>query len=242
MTLDARGSYSTRGDLVKYEWGLDGDEQYEIESTEPTLAHTWESEYVGDIHLRVTGPRGFTDTASTDVMITNDGDSTPYDQDNCPEVNNHGQTDYDGEGIGDECDTTPGYPQEDQPGVGEGPAPTPTPTPSSSPSATPHANDRSHTNADSQRECERNPHRTAQHRSKQQPRPHHGTDPHPHTVRLACTNRRPVPATTKRSGPHQRNANRNAHPDTDPDPTPSIEITPETGTPKDRKLTMPTVQ
>ena len=137
LTLDARGSYSTRGDLVKYEWDLDGDEQYEIESTEPTLTHTWESEYVGDIHLRVTGPRGFTDTASTDVMITNDGDSTPYDQDNCPEVNNHGQTDYDGDGIGDECDTTPGYPQEDQPGVGEGPAPTPTPTPSSSPSATP---------------------------------------------------------------------------------------------------------
>ena len=137
LTLDARGSYSTRGDLVKYEWDLDGDDQYEIESTEPTLTHTWESEYVGDIHLRVTGPRGFTDTASTDVMITNDGDSTPYDQDNCPEVNNHGQTDYDGDGIGDECDTTPGYPQEDQPGVGEGPAPTPTPTPSSSPSATP---------------------------------------------------------------------------------------------------------
>ena len=140
LTLDARGSYSTRGDLVKYEWDLDGDEQYEIESTEPTLTHTWESEYFGDIHLRVTGPRGFTDTASTDVMITNDGDSTPYDQDNCPEVNNHGQTDHDGDGIGDECDATPGYPQEDQPGVGEGPAPSdpsPSPSPSPTPSATP---------------------------------------------------------------------------------------------------------
>ncbi len=140
LTLDARGSYSDHGAPVKYEWDLDGDGRYEIESTEPTLTHTWESEYVGDIHLRVTGPEGFTDVASTDVMITNDGDSTPYDQDNCPEVNNHGQTDYDGDGIGDECDATPGYPQEDQPGVGEGPAPSdpsPSPSPSPTPSATP---------------------------------------------------------------------------------------------------------
>ena len=129
LTLDARGSYSTRGNLVKYEWDLDGDDQYEIESTEPTLTHTWESEYVGDIHLRITDPQGFTDTASTYAMITNDGDSTPYDQDNCPEINNHGQTDYDGDGIGDECDDTPGYPQEDQPGVDEEPAPSPSPTP-----------------------------------------------------------------------------------------------------------------
>ena len=52
LTLDARGSYSTRGDLVTYEWDLDGDGQYEIESTGPMLAHTWESEYVGGIHLR----------------------------------------------------------------------------------------------------------------------------------------------------------------------------------------------
>jgi len=140
LTLDARGSYSDHGAPVKYEWDLDGDGRYEIESTEPMLTHTWDSEYVGDIHLRVTGPEGFTDVASTDVMITNDGDSTPYDQDNCPEVNNHGQTDHDGDGIGDECDATPGYPQEDQPGVGEGPAPSdpsPSPSPSPTPSATP---------------------------------------------------------------------------------------------------------
>lgn len=114
LTLDARGSYSTRGDLVTHEWDLDGDGQYEIESTGPMLAHTWESEYVGDIHLRVTVPQGFTDTASTDAMFTNDGD-----------------------GISDE----------------------------------------------------RDPHGTAQHRSKHQPRPQHGTDSYPHAVGSVCTDR-----------------------------------------------------
>ena len=81
LPLDARGSYSTRGDLVTYEWDLDGDGQYEIESTEPMLAHTWESEYVGGIHLRVTVPQGFTDTASTDAMFTNDGDGISDERD-----------------------------------------------------------------------------------------------------------------------------------------------------------------
>ena len=50
LTLDARGSYSDHGAPVKYEWDLDGDGRYEIESTEPMLAHTWDSEYVADSH------------------------------------------------------------------------------------------------------------------------------------------------------------------------------------------------
>ncbi|MDO5082944.1 hypothetical protein EII34_10360 [Arachnia propionica] len=128
LELDARGSYSSAGKLVKYEWDLDGDQQFDETSTEPMLTYTWDKEFVGEITLRVTSPTGATAIGTTEAMITNDGDSTPYERDNCPEVNNHGQTDYDNDGIGDACDDTPGYPTEDLPGVSEGPAPTPSAT------------------------------------------------------------------------------------------------------------------
>ena len=40
MTLDGRGSYGVTSDLVKWEWDLDADGIYEIDSNEPTVAHT----------------------------------------------------------------------------------------------------------------------------------------------------------------------------------------------------------
>ena len=139
LTLDAFGSFSPSGPLVKFEWDLDGDGGYDTTTTVPILTHTWESEKVGVVNLRVTDSTGETDEVSTRVMVTNDGDSTPYAKDNCPEVDNHGQRDYDGDGIGDECDDTPGIPTEDLPGVGEGRMPDPTPSPEPSVSPTPTA-------------------------------------------------------------------------------------------------------
>ena len=38
-------------------------------------------------------------------------------EDNCPAVENVDQSDYDGDGAGDACDPTPGYPTQDQEGV-----------------------------------------------------------------------------------------------------------------------------
>ncbi|MEM7360221.1 MAG: thrombospondin type 3 repeat-containing protein [Pseudomonadota bacterium] len=47
---------------------------------------------------------GFTQVVSKDGFTTNDGDSIPPEQDNCPSVPNENQLDFDGDGAGDACD------------------------------------------------------------------------------------------------------------------------------------------
>ena len=133
LTLDARGSYSNNGTITRYEWDLNGDGDFEVSSTSPTLEHTWHEAYSGLVGLRITDSTGATSMATTKVDVSIDGDGVPDEVDNCPTVYNYGQTDYDGDGIGDACDNTHGIPTERQPGVFEGPPPTPTPTPTANP-------------------------------------------------------------------------------------------------------------
>lgn len=122
ITLDGSGSYPTEGAIATYEWDFTSDGSYDLTTTEPVITHAWSTPYSGLLTLRVTDTAGRTHVANTHVGITDDGDETPRDVDNCPDIDNHGQEDADDDGIGDLCDDTPGSPWEasDVEGVTEG--------------------------------------------------------------------------------------------------------------------------
>lgn len=67
ITFDASGSL---GVVVKYEWDVDGDGGYDRTTTGPVLKHTYTTEFVGLMALRVTGIAGGTDTLKTPVHIS----------------------------------------------------------------------------------------------------------------------------------------------------------------------------
>lgn len=120
LTVDGSGSYATTGSITRYDWDFDSDGTIDQTSTDPVITHTWATPYTGLLTLTVTDSEGRTSVANTHVGITDDGDETPRAVDNCPDVDNQGQEDYDSDGIGDECDSTPGWPTLDKDGVVEG--------------------------------------------------------------------------------------------------------------------------
>lgn len=117
VTFDARGSAAGGGDLTLYEWDLDGDGSFEEATTAPRITSAYASSADILVTVRVTQTDGQTATASTSVLVTPDGDSTPDAEDNCPDAYNYSQTDLDGDGVGDDCDESPGYPSADSPGL-----------------------------------------------------------------------------------------------------------------------------
>lgn len=116
LHLDARGSYATTGDLVSFEWDLDGDGTYDVTTSTPTLEHTFGTLVDAYLAVRVTDSAGRASIATTPLAITDDGDETPADVDVCPTVADPGQEDHDADGVGDACDPTP-YALETDPDV-----------------------------------------------------------------------------------------------------------------------------
>lgn len=145
LTLDARGSYSPSGRrITSYEWDFNGDRVYDETTTDGMVTHTFNEEYNGVAAVRVTQDDGKRMVGTVPLIISDDGDSTPRESDNCPDTYNYSQSDYDGDGIGDECDPEPGYPEPDPntcivgvncPGDGGS---TPPPAPEPSPEPTEH--------------------------------------------------------------------------------------------------------
>lgn len=110
ITFDARGSYSSYGEIIKYEWDFNGDGVYDKITTSGEITETFQSEHWGYMGVRVTDSSGLASVGSTEFIVSDDGDSTPRAIDNCPDIYNYSQADTDGDGIGDECDPTHGVP------------------------------------------------------------------------------------------------------------------------------------
>ncbi|MDR1186991.1 MAG: hypothetical protein LBK95_05985 [Bifidobacteriaceae bacterium] len=149
LTLDAGGSYSPYEGIVSYEWDFDGDGAWDQATTDWWVDHRFDEPSDLVVGLRVTDGRGHRAIGSTRVLVSDDGDSTPREIDNCPDVYNWGQDDSDGDGSGNECDDTPGIlgwltgeddpdPEPVDPDTGDPSAsPEPEPSPSASPTINP---------------------------------------------------------------------------------------------------------
>lgn len=115
--LDARASYVVDGDIVSIKWDLDGDGAFETSSGGLLYAHRFVNEFSGTIGVRITDSNGRIGIGSTQLDVTDDGDTIPRAIDNCPDTANQDQFDGDGDGIGDDCDSDIGWPTKDIEGV-----------------------------------------------------------------------------------------------------------------------------
>jgi hypothetical protein len=118
ITFNGSGSYDSDGEIVGYEWDVDGDGVYKSSTLEPQLVHTYLADYAGIVTMRVTDDTGRVGLATAPVDVSIDGDSIPEADDNCPLDHNPSQEDEDGDGFGDLCDLDYEYATEEAEGVG----------------------------------------------------------------------------------------------------------------------------
>ena len=84
LDVDASSSYTAFGHIRRWQWDLDGDGHYEIDSATPEITRTLTRIGTYQAHLRITDTTGTTDTLTFPIQVTRDGDGVPDAQDNCP--------------------------------------------------------------------------------------------------------------------------------------------------------------
>lgn len=104
VVFDARGSYSGVSEIVKYEWDLEADGEYESTTTDPVFVKVFDKPINALATVRVTDGFGRYNVANTHLLVSDDGDDVLRENDNCPDVANSDQLDNDSDNIGDVCD------------------------------------------------------------------------------------------------------------------------------------------
>ena len=84
LDVDASSSYTAFGHIRRWQWDLDGDGHYEIDSATPEITRTLTRIGTYQAHLRITDTTGTSDTLTFPIQVTRDGDGVPDAQDNCP--------------------------------------------------------------------------------------------------------------------------------------------------------------
>ena len=102
ITFDASGSSDSDGTIVSYEWDFDGDLTYDATQATPTVSHSYPSEAIYNVMVRVTDDQGATDTASTQATIGAAANQPPTAVAGGPYIGTAGYpTSFDGTGSSD---------------------------------------------------------------------------------------------------------------------------------------------